>query len=150
MNERSTRQLTTTLEVLAASADHPTAEQVFQRVRARLPRISLGTVYRNLEKLHRQGRLRIIWLGGGVAHYDAVTAEHDHFLCEACGAVRDLVPEPPGALPADLIGAGCIVRRRTTALYGLCPECAQRAERVDPPSMASGPRPRQPPWNSPA
>jgi Fe2+ or Zn2+ uptake regulation protein len=127
MKHRSTKQLSATLEVLAASTDHPTAEQVFRRVRRRLPRVSLGTVYRNLEKLHAQGRLRIVWLGGGVAHYDAVTEEHDHFLCEACGAVRDLAPEPFAARCAHLLDAGCVVHRRATAVYGLCPACARRA-----------------------
>src|SRR5215471_3240640 len=92
---RRTRQLETTHAVLAAASDHPTAEQVLRRVRKHLPRVSLGTVYRNLDKLRALGQLRVVNVGPGVARYDALLAEHDHFLCERCEAVIDLpvVPE---------------------------------------------------------
>ena len=127
MTQRATRQLAAVYEVLAASRDHPTADQVFRRVRDTLPRVSLGTVYRNLEKLREQGRLRVIRLGSGEAHYDAMVAAHDHFVCERCHAVHDLAgaATPPAAprLPAD----GCVVHWHTTALYGLCGECAGEA-----------------------
>ena len=99
MKQRATRQLTAVHEVLAAATDHPTAEQVYHRVRQRLPNVSLGTVYRNLDKLREQGRLRVVRLGGGQAHYDAMLDEHDHFVCERCGSVHDLTAE---AAPAAL------------------------------------------------
>ena len=89
MKRRVTRQLGAVYDVLAASQDHPTADQVFQRVRRLLPRVSLGTVYRNLDKLRDEGRLRVVRLEGGQAHYDAMTDVHDHFVCESCGAVVD-------------------------------------------------------------
>jgi Fe2+ or Zn2+ uptake regulation protein len=130
MKQRSTRQLAATYEVLAASADHPTADQLLQRVRARVPRVSLGTIYRNLEKLEEQGRLRVVRLAGGVAHYDAMIGEHDHFVCEACGAVTDLIDLHERHAPARastsaaLARRGCVVRWQTTAVYGTCPQCA--------------------------
>ena len=55
---RHTRQLAAILEAVSAAHDHPTAEQVYSRVRDRLPRVSLGTVYRNLQKLAEQQRVR--------------------------------------------------------------------------------------------
>ena len=127
MKQRSTRQLAATYEVLAASADHPTAEQLLQRVRTRVPRVSLGTIYRNLEKLEEQGRLRVVRLAGGVAHYDAMIGEHDHFVCEACGAVTDLIDlhaPARASTSAALARRGCVVRWQTTAVYGTCPQCA--------------------------
>jgi Fur family ferric uptake transcriptional regulator len=127
MKRRTTRQLAAVYDALAASHDHPTADTVFQRVRKRLPRVSLGTVYRNLEKLRDQGRLRVVRLDGGLAHYDAVIDAHDHFVCEGCGAVDDL---PPRALIPDtaaLRAAGYQVSWYTTALYGLCRGCADGA-----------------------
>jgi Fur family ferric uptake transcriptional regulator len=126
MKQRSTRQLAATLVVLAASTDHPTAEQVFKRVRRRVPRVSLGTVYRNLDKLHEQGMLQVVWLAGGVAHYDAVTTQHDHFVCEGCGVVRDIEPLPGLTSLTGLGSEGFVVHRQMAALYGLCPACAQR------------------------
>lgn len=134
MTQRATRQLTAVYEVLAASRDHPTADQVFRRVRDVLPRVSLGTVYRNLEKLRAQGRLRVIRLASGEAHYDAMVAAHDHFVCERCHAVHDLAAAtPPPAVPR-LHADGCVVHWHTTALYGLCGACA--AERVRPGQVA--------------
>jgi len=124
MTQRATRQLTAVYDVLRTSCDHPTAEQVFRRVRDTLPRVSLGTVYRNLDKLREQGRLRVVRLASGEAHYDAMVEAHDHFVCERCHAVHDLdrAPTPPAA--RRLRDDGCVVHWHTTALYGLCGGCA--------------------------
>jgi Fe2+ or Zn2+ uptake regulation protein len=123
MSQRETRQLTAIFEVLRAAHDHPTADQVFRRVRDQVPRLSLGTVYRNLEKLREQGRLRVVRLASGEAHYDAMVEPHDHFVCEGCQSVLDL--DPVAAPAAErLTAAGCVVRWQTTALYGLCRACA--------------------------
>jgi Fe2+ or Zn2+ uptake regulation protein len=122
--QRSTRQLVTTLEVLAAASDHPTAEQILLRVRARLPRISLGTVYRNLEKLRAQGQLRVVNIGPGVARYDALLSEHDHFVCDACGGVIDLDPLAEDADVLRLRNEGYEVRCRSVVVHGLCRSCA--------------------------
>ncbi|MGH3055349.1 MAG: transcriptional repressor, partial [Gaiellaceae bacterium] len=54
MRERRTRQLTAVADVVNAAHDHPSAEEVHRRVRRKLPRVSLGTVYRNLQKLSAQ------------------------------------------------------------------------------------------------
>lgn len=124
MTQRATRQLVAIHDVLAAARDHPTAEQVFRRVRDTLPRISLGTVYRNLDKLREQGRLRVVRLASGEAHYDAVVAAHDHFVCERCHAVLDVAGAPAPATVSQLRDDGCVVHWHTTALYGLCGACA--------------------------
>jgi Fe2+ or Zn2+ uptake regulation protein len=124
--QRATRQLAAVYDALAASSDHPTADQIFRRVRRVLPRVSLGTVYRNLDKLREQGRLRVVRLEGGLAHYDAMIDAHDHFICERCAAVVDL---PGNARPLDvgaLRAAGYAVHWQTTALYGVCRACARR------------------------
>lgn len=122
--QRSTRQLTTTLEVLAAASDHPTAEQILLRVRQRLPRISLGTVYRNLEKLRMQGQLRVVNIGPGVARYDALLGEHDHFVCDTCDAIIDLTPLPGQTDVGALRSEGYVVRLRSVLVHGLCRSCA--------------------------
>jgi Fe2+ or Zn2+ uptake regulation protein len=124
MKARTTRQMAAVREVLASARDHPTAEVLFARVRDRVPRVSLGTIYRNLDKLREQGRVRVLRLDGGEAHFDGRTEAHDHFVCVRCGAVRDL-PGAAGAAPADEArAAGCVVHWRTTAYYGHCGDCA--------------------------
>ena len=77
---------------------HPTAEMVYQRLKPEMPRLSLGTVYRNLRQMAAGGRL--VELSGPVARFDAVIAPHTHFRCTGCGAVLDL------DLPYDRPGAG--------------------------------------------
>lgn len=138
--QRNTRQLVTTLQVLAEACDHPTAEQILVRVRKHLPRISLGTVYRNLEKLRAQGQLRVVNVGPGVTRYDALMAAHDHFVCEACGAVIDLDPLPEGGDTDQLSADGFLVRERRVVVHGLCRACA-RSARSDVESSDESPAP---------
>jgi len=123
MKARATRQLTAIYDVLRTSHDHPTADQLFQRVRDASPRISLGTVYRNLEKLREQGRLRVVRLGNGQAHYDAMIDAHDHFVCERCGQVLDLPRAEAAAAMDALDRQGHVVRWHTTSLFGVCAAC---------------------------
>jgi Fe2+ or Zn2+ uptake regulation protein len=126
--ERRTRQLAAVYDVVRAAHDHPTAEDVCQRVRRSLPTVSLGTVYRNLQKLAAQQRVRIVHLTDRAARYDAMLADHDHFLCEQCGTVIDL-PRPRTAEPdcTALGRAGYRVRAHALTFYGRCPECRQTA-----------------------
>jgi Fe2+ or Zn2+ uptake regulation protein len=91
---RDTRQRALVYEIVAASLEHPTAEWVYARARRRIPRISLGTVYRNLQVLAREGRIRALDAWGKTTRYDADLSAHHHFVCTGCGAIRD-VPKPP-------------------------------------------------------
>src|SRR5262252_5886901 len=86
---RRTRQRQLVYQAVFAAKTHPTAEWVYGRVRRALPRVSLATVYRNLQVLVAEGRLRS-WSRGGATRYDADLSLHDHFLCEGCGLLLDL------------------------------------------------------------
>jgi Fe2+ or Zn2+ uptake regulation protein len=124
MTERRTRQLVAIADVVSRSRDHPTAEEVHRRVRRKLPRVSLGTVYRNLDQLAAQQRVRVVQLSDRAARYDGLLEEHDHFLCERCGGVSDLPRErTTQPIRAALRRAGYAVRRHTVTVYGLCPQC---------------------------
>jgi Fur family peroxide stress response transcriptional regulator len=123
MTTRVTPHLEAVFRAIDGPRDHPTAQRVFERVRQEIPSISLSTVYRNLEKLTRDGRLRMLRLESGVALYDAVEAVHDHFLCDVCGVVLDVDPESVGAAP-DARLPGHSIRCRSTTLYGTCLDCS--------------------------
>ncbi len=126
MRQRQTRQLKAVLDVVVSAHDHPTADEVLRRVRAQLPQISLGTVYRNLQKLALQGCLRVVYLPDQAARYDGMTAPHDHFFCERCAAVTDLV-RPRASVPSvgtRLGESGYVVRTHSLTLYGVCPACS--------------------------
>ena len=75
------------LEFLQNTTSHPSAEEVFEVVRLVFPKLSLATVYRNLEQLKAHGL--IIELPGKVKRYDANVIDHHHLYCKECGAVRD-------------------------------------------------------------
>ena len=86
---RMTRQREVLLEELARTMDHPTADQLYARARRRLPRISLGTVYRNLEALASRGMITRLDVPDAPRQYDGNIGEHCHARCLACGAVVD-------------------------------------------------------------
>ncbi|MBW1988328.1 MAG: transcriptional repressor [Deltaproteobacteria bacterium] len=90
---RMTRQRKVILEELKKVTSHPTADQVYQMVKVRLPKISLATVYRNLEALSEAGLILKLELGGIQRRYDGDTSPHHHVRCIACNAVADLPEE---------------------------------------------------------
>src|SRR6185503_13547402 len=81
---------------LYATDSHPTAEDVFRRVRTELPGISLATVYKSLETLVACGLAQKLSYGDSSARYDGRTDPHSHARCLTCGRITDL----PGRIPA--------------------------------------------------
>ena len=125
-SRRSTRQLARILETVERSGvEHPSAERVFETVRRSLPRISLGTVYRNLQRLAAEGRIGMAHLDGRAARYDPTPAPHDHFVCQGCGRIEDLAPSPPMAGLRTARRAGHLVTSHALVLYGRCRPCRE-------------------------
>src|SRR5438034_10354793 len=96
---RLTRQRRIILEVVRATDAHPTAALVYRRVRRRLPRVSLATVYRNLRRLAAEGVLAERADPAGV-RFDGNTAAHDHFTFVACGRIYRVPTRATRRLPA--------------------------------------------------
>ena len=114
---------------MRSTMDHPTADWVYRQARRRLPRISLGTVYRNLKQLTEKGLIREIHMGGEGARFDGNLGRHYHIRCLGCGRVSDLPLSVSRRLEQD---AGRATRYRVLSheveVQGLCPGC-QEAER---------------------
>ena len=112
-------------QVLAESTDHPTAYEVFDRVKGRSPGISLATVYNCLEHLSSHGVIKLVQVERGQSRYCANIQEHVHFHCESCGSVSDAHPLMPMD-PAQFwnLPAGAKITRTDVAVHGLCPACA--------------------------
>ena len=123
------------LEVVRGTDTHPTAEWVHGRVRRRLPRVSLGTVYRNLRLLVAQGLLKE--LPGPHARFDGNLSEHHHFTCTACGRMLDVagpLAEPQSRALSARIAAltGLRVTSHRIEFYGRCASCRTSARRAGP------------------
>lgn len=95
------------LEAIAGFEHHPTADEIQEAVAGRHPDVHLATVYRTLETLRGEGIVEHTHLRHGPAVYRLVGDDHEHAVCEVCGAVTDL----PSALLAGL-------RRRLAREYG--------------------------------
>jgi Fe2+ or Zn2+ uptake regulation protein len=120
---RSTRQRRLVYEAVLATDTHPTAEWVYEAVRRSAPRISLGTIYRNLQVLVAEGRLRS-FTRDGRTRYDGDLSPHDHFSCDRCGLLMD-IPRADEALVAEqrLRARGHAVSGRRLEFHGLCRSC---------------------------
>ena len=90
MAEKHTIQRRVIMEELSLLKSHPTADDLFQIVRIRLPKISLATVYRNLADLAAAGKIRKSELPGGKAHFETKLEPHFHLRCVHCEAIKDL------------------------------------------------------------
>ena len=124
---RLTKQRREVYEVLKEQLDHPTATEVFIRAKARVPGISLATVYNCLETLTHSGLVKQVNLDRGPSRYCPNLKEHGHFHCEQCGAVAD-VDLPEASSPALHLPRGYVVSRMDVAIRGLCPACAKAAK----------------------
>ena len=123
--QRCTAQRTAVYRFLHETDIHPTAEEVFLRVRTELPGISLATVYKSLETLVGCGLARKLSYTDTSARYDGRTDPHLHARCLACGAIAD-VPGPfPFAESVPLAGrsGGFRVTGCRVELTGYCAQC---------------------------
>ena len=126
MHHRMTKQRTMILEELRTCDGHPSADELYERVRKRLPRISLGTVYRNLEVLCELGEIQKHEYGGTLKRFDGDPRLHYHIRCTCCdrvdnvpvSGIKDLVKELHPVTQYKIIG-------HHLEFIGLCPECAQ-------------------------
>ena len=127
---RMTPQRSIILEELRRSKTHPTADQVYELVRKRLPRVSLATVYRNLERLTQEGLIQTVELGGCPRRYDGWVEEHIHVRCIDCGKVEDVsdgVLDRAGERVGRL--SGYKILGHHLEFTGRCPECIDRESR---------------------
>jgi len=86
---RSSEQRRAILEVIQSRGGHSTADQIYEAVRCRHPRISLGTVYRNLRILCDQGEIREVNTDPGYGRFELAGPPHYHLVCRKCGEIED-------------------------------------------------------------
>lgn len=121
---RMTKQRQVILEELRSVTSHPTADDMYDMVRRRLPNVSLGTVYRNLEILAESGVVQKLDIGGTKKRFDGNVGVHCHLRCTQCGRVDDF-PLETGVDLDELAAAmtDYTILRHRLEFVGICPNC---------------------------
>ena len=114
-----TPQRLTIYEALEADASHPSVEAIYERIRQKMPTVSLTTVYKTLNELAAIGELRRFDVNG-VSHFDTRTDPHAEAVCLRCNTIQDVeftgAPTAPSVQGFDIVG-------QTQTFYGYCASC---------------------------
>jgi len=117
--ERITSQKKIITDYLKSVKTHPTAKEVYSAVKKKLPRISLGTVYRILQNLKEKGEIQEV--SCDVSHFDGDTSFHSHFICQKCGKIFD-VYNKENIFSNKKLKVGK-VNNYQVYFYGICRKC---------------------------
>ncbi len=124
---RKTKQRQRILEVLRDTNTHPTADWIYSQVKSEFPKLSLGTVYRNLRLLKEQGEILELDFGSTFSRFDGVCEDHYHFVCRQCGAVFDVnMPVDDNLNKKAARTTHFNVECHRLVFYGTCKECRKR------------------------
>jgi Fur family peroxide stress response transcriptional regulator len=122
--EKLTRQREAVLGVIREREDHPTANDIFEAARQRLPGISYATVYNSLRFLKEAGLVHEIKFGDSASRYDRETDRHDHALCSQCGKLVDFdLPQAAELMKAAARRSKFKPESVHLTLKGVCPDC---------------------------
>ena len=121
-----TKQREVVLQVINASREHLTANEVFVDAKSVLPTISFATVYNSLRYLKEMGHIAEIQFGNGATRFDRLTSRHDHAICISCGKLVDIEMDHP----AEILLRAAEISKFTPdhiefTLKGTCPDCAE-------------------------
>ncbi|MDR1469060.1 MAG: transcriptional repressor [Spirochaetaceae bacterium] len=137
-NRKHSRQRDEILAVLRGTVLHPGARWVYDQLRDKIPKLSLGTVYRNLTLFRKEGQVAAVGVVNGEERFDAVTEPHPHTVCTVCGKVADLAGMDDTVLRHLAEGvarsaAGFAIDYRKTMFCGVCENCAHKESADKPP-----------------
>lgn len=134
---RMTHQREIILQELEKSKDHPSADELYERVKKKSPRISLATVYRNLEILSETGAIRKIEISGRQKRFDWILSHHNHIYCVACHRIDNIDMENSEKLSLRSEDSrGYKVGGYRVEFFGYCPDCKKKQQRKGEKKMA--------------
>lgn len=125
------RQREDLLSILKNSKSHPTAEELYNSIKEKIPSVSRGTVYRNLKDLVDEGYIIKISMADGADRYDYIHKKHNHIICKYCGMVKDFEYD------FDLKNVKLSVIKQMemdplldgVIVYGICRKCKEKNRR---------------------
>jgi len=133
-NRKYSKKREAVLEKLQSTTSHPSAEWIYHELKSDYPEISLATVYRNLNMFREDGEIISLGAVKGQERFDARTAQHDHFICESCGAILDIMPSPDSASSEELHvrysqiapDLNVTISKHHVSYYGECKGCNEK------------------------
>lgn len=120
-----TNQRIEILKVLEGNTDHPTVEDVYNKVKQKLTRITKATVYNNLQLLATKGIIKEVDVKG-VLRLEPNVADHHHLICKSCGKIIDFNSEKLTKIALDVAkDVQFEIESTITNYYGLCLKCME-------------------------
>lgn len=124
MGTRETRQKNIILETLCQDKTHPTIQEIYCQVIKKEPGIGQATVYRNINKLVKEGQVQKLPAVDDTYHYDGDCSFHDHLICEKCQKITDLYENDYQEITKKIESKYRIKINKVSILYeGICEEC---------------------------
>ena len=131
-SKKYSRQRELVLNILRSTKSHPTAEWIYKQARTKMPRISLGTVYRNLSVLRDEGRIQEICVNESVRRYDGDVRDHYHVHCIQCGCIDDVPPVAPRMTREEMESiTGYKIMGHRLEFWGICKACQSSSKDDD-------------------
>ena len=133
------------METLLDRTDHPTADQVYEEVKPRIPGISRTTVYRVLETLVEIGVITKACSPGAATRYDPMTQKHHHLVCLRCDKLIDVIDEAidESVLLPKVRTQQFEIQGYSVHFHGICAACRRELRAEPKPSTASADRDRK-------
>ena len=115
------------LESVLQRSDHPTADQIYEAVQERIPRLSRTTVYRVLDTLLELGVIRRVHLAGGTSRFDGMIRRHHHLVCTCCNRIIDFEDDKLDQLPLPKRKfQGFEAEDYSVQVSGVCADCQKK------------------------
>ncbi|MDT3425504.1 Fur family peroxide stress response transcriptional regulator [Paenibacillus forsythiae] len=123
-----TSQRQAVYDIVRESHDHPTAAEVMNRLVERGHNLAYGTVYNSLRYLADKQLIRELKLGEAASRYDARMDDHQHIICERCGAVDEVMSHVPEHwMEAVAKETGYTIGHAHVVFGGICSACRNKA-----------------------
>jgi Fur family peroxide stress response transcriptional regulator len=127
---RLTPQRLAMLRILSKSEGHPSAEQIYEQIRADYPTTSLATIYKTLSLLKNMGEVFEVTFASMGSHYDGNKPyPHPHLICTKCGQILDPECGPLAGISQEIARqTGYKITHQQLNFFGLCPQCQQEGQ----------------------
>jgi len=123
-NFRMTPQRMALVRMIATSEGHPSAHQLYERVKSQYPTMSLATVYKTINLFKEMGEIFEIDLKDNSRYDGNRPHPHPHLICLSCQKVMDGTDEPVSSLLNSIENdSGYKIVRHQIIFHGYCPDC---------------------------